>query len=1389
MTHFAVPSSDGPRVLPFPDRRRLSRAGILNVWHFADVEFVASGGRLVLRGPTGVGRTRALEMLLPFLLDGDRTRLDASGAGRVDLDELMRTGATGQDERVGFLWLELSGTADTLTIVARLRYSATTDRSEVHFFTTNLRVGVDLHLVDEHRVPLSRDELTRLVGPDDVTRDPERHRARVAERVFGLRGEAGLERYSVLLHLLHLLRSPDTGDRPGTDDLARSLTDALPPLPEDVFAAAAGQLDLLDETRREQIRLETEHDRLQLFHEVLRRYATEALRTDAEAARAAAQRVSETRREGAAAEAEEADLRTQVAAAEVRWQERRDQIDELDHALRGLTSHGSFRTAEDLAQSRATVGALARTADLTADAAEHARHQEHTEAEHAAVLLDELTAAVTRAAQRLGTARSALAPVGLPGDPVPGPLYLGIDRVAPALGSVRTGRETAPEPVVRPTVPLVHLVPDEIDPVREAVERAGAEVRRRREQADRRLVEARRLEAAEYAVREAQSIADRAGREAERLTAEVAEAETRVGAAASALLHRWREWIIADRTLALLPAVGRERVGLLHDLSERLDALLEDPEDAGKVLDEVDDLPREPARAAIAECEEAAAAGETRDRLDRAAREALEHEEAALRQESEGPRPAAWHPRTDGVPFWQAVDFAGTLGDDDRTGIESALLAAGFLTAMIDSEGRLRAQGGQVLVSPRGEPPAQPLSTVLLPDPDAGLPAAAITAVLNTIGFEDPAAVASVSRDGRWHNGVLRGRHTAETARYIGRAARDVATAARRVRLDEIRADLTRLDLAERKRLVDTPDPARRRREIDDHLATAPDSGALRAALDRRRQVTAGVHTAVTTAVGLRDRATALRAQWSTELETHRALCRHAGVPADLADLEALVEACRAAETACSELARDLAEVDAARTRFAAAVERFDLSTSVRVDAEELADSCRREWHAAAAAAAARAAAADLDVAELERELRRSEEERARADEQCRRTVAHREGLGRAVAEVRQRCAAARARLKRDRADLLAAGERLAWRLCEFRAALADGPGSVPLPDALTRPDDPEHVRAVAQELLDALPPASETDEDALLDAVRRFDRDTAGRFTVEHTAEDGTHRVRIAENGDVRTPAALLTTLARRVEEHRRQMAQREREVLTTVMLGGTVDEVRRCLDRARRLVDEVDECLTATRTTHGIGVRLGWVPAHADPDAEQLAHLFAEPTTAEVAEELAEVLGRRIERSYAADPAAGWVQHLARALDPRRWHDVEVTLTGPETGRERRISPRARISRGELRFVSYATMLAAVDLCLSGLPESDRAWRPVVLDDVFAGMDEPTAGTLVELLTRRDLDVLATGHSSWRCVSHEAELDVYEIHRDEDGAAVATLVREHGHGRHARPLVGPHM
>ena len=57
----------------------LGRAGIVNVYQYGEEVLRFGGGRLLLRGVNGSGKSTAMNMLLPFLLDADVRRIDAAG--------------------------------------------------------------------------------------------------------------------------------------------------------------------------------------------------------------------------------------------------------------------------------------------------------------------------------------------------------------------------------------------------------------------------------------------------------------------------------------------------------------------------------------------------------------------------------------------------------------------------------------------------------------------------------------------------------------------------------------------------------------------------------------------------------------------------------------------------------------------------------------------------------------------------------------------------------------------------------------------------------------------------------------------------------------------------------------------------------------------------------------------------------------------------------------------------------------------------------------------------------------------------------------------------------------------------------------------------------------
>ncbi|TQK49862.1 uncharacterized protein (TIGR02680 family) [Streptomyces sp. SLBN-118] len=341
-----------------PHRYRLHRAGIRNVWQYDEQEFAFGDGRLLLRGKNGAGKSKALEMLLPYLLDGDARALDATGTGRTTLLWLMLDGFE-QTNRLGYLWLEFvrtdeEGNDHHLTLGAAVRASQSTRTAKPFFFVTPLRVGEDLHLAVAGQ-PLPVEQLKTLVGPEYVTDRAVEHRARVARHLFGLTDPA---RYRNLLHLLHRLRRPTIGDRIDSGGLVSVLAETLPALDDEVVEKVARNLDDLDAVRTDLGRLERTDEALRTFLTGYRGYLHGALRRRADEVNGELERLAEHRRSAGEAVKKVANLRTSEDELTARLDTLTAEADEAETDLAALHASTAYRSLQELGEKRATVTAL-----------------------------------------------------------------------------------------------------------------------------------------------------------------------------------------------------------------------------------------------------------------------------------------------------------------------------------------------------------------------------------------------------------------------------------------------------------------------------------------------------------------------------------------------------------------------------------------------------------------------------------------------------------------------------------------------------------------------------------------------------------------------------------------------------------------------------------------------------------------------------------------------------------------------------------------------------------------------------------------------------------------------------------------------------------------------
>ncbi|MFC7533853.1 TIGR02680 family protein [Actinoplanes sp. GCM10030250] len=1334
------------------DRYRLHRAGICNVWQYDDQVFHFEGGRLLLRGKNGAGKSKALELLLPFLLDGDAKRLDATGAGRTTFRWLMGEGATGVN-RQGFVWLELrrtdaEGDEHFLTLGAVVRWSSSTAEARLAYFVTPLRVGAGVELaVARQPVPIER--LKEVLGEGALITTARDYRARVGREVFGI---ADPGRYRNLVHLLYRLRRPTIGDRIEAGQLTTELGEALPPVDDDVLDSVAHNLDDLETVRTDLGRLEATHAALADLMTGYRGYLHGELRrrvgaVDESLARLRAQRRAAGQAERDVAAGIDAEV---TARAGVEGWERAER--EARTELGALRESAGYRAVQELGQRRVAVQAL----ESAARSAERAAAADRQAVDDVVARLGAETARLAGTVTRLRDGHRQLRDLATES---------GLD--VGHLGGV-------PEPRYRdaPADPSVRILDDALAAreFRDHQARAGGA---------EEAVRARRTAVADVQrqLGEAEKAAEKAARaEADRdlLDDQQTAAQDRFDQVTAALDTSGDEYRSAVHHWLAFPVLtGADLAPIRSALA--VEGLL--PAETPAEVRAAAETATDPLRAAM----------ETRRDSLRSAHDQAFKDLAAVRSEHSrwssvsDPEPPLSRFRDGvpgsarhGVPLYRLIDFDRNLDDDRRAGLEAALESSGLLDAIVDSDGSLRdPHGGEVILRAGPAVDGTALSAVLAPVAGAEF----VAPLLNSIGLGGGQATSWVADDGRWRLGVAHGAWTKPAAEYVGAANRE---ALRRRRLAELQAEMDRLAEVLAGLGDQLATASRDRDELAAALRALPDGGDLGAAWARHGEAESALHRLAREVAEARRRVRELRGVADQRQASARAAAAAHLLPAERDELTGVDQRLRQLG---AELPRHTADVggllhelgsyrDLLARHEQAVVRAADALDQARTAAEE--HQAARQSYAVLeqslgvgpteilrqeATAEGRLKAAEAALPPARRGHTEARDQRVRAEEV-------RDQARRMLAEQEEHALTAGTALPRV---LTLPGVRPALDLA---ADIGVEPGTG------TPPERIRHLDNLAARLRDVLGPAArDVGENALHQRYNDVRSKLPGGFDLIWEDRDGVKVVEIADDIGQHPIAVATARLGAELEQKRSAVADRERQAFERFLLGELGDALSRQIRSAQSLVRAMNATLAGVRTSHGLGARLVWtLRDDADADTHAAVELLKTPLelrTREMNDRLRTALARRVEDARRADPSAGYAVHLRAALDYRSWFGFTVKVTDQaRPDRERTLSARTAMSQGEQRVVSYLVLFAAAAAHFTSVGDAyPRAPRLILLDDAFAKVDEPTHGRLLGLLVDLDLDAVLTSERLWGCFPEVPSLGIYECLRDPAQPGVATL------------------
>lgn len=1352
-------------------RWMLSRAGIVNVYQYGNEILHFAGGRLLLRGVNGSGKSTAMNMLLPFLLDADTRRIDAAGEQSGVLRSWMLSGREGPQPQ-GYLWLEVAKGESYLSFGCGIRASRATDQVTTWWFITSRRPGIDFSLV-EGRVPVSREALRAAIAPDLLFGHEQRadYRAELRKRLFG---GADIEQH---LHLLRIVRNPRVGDRLDSE-LPQYLQDALPQLSDAALDDAAQPLEDLEEHRRNVADLRRTADTLNALDATYSNYARTELHRLADGTFDAARISRERRRDEEKARGTHEEALERRRATELRKRELHNEVERLRSAIDALKASEAYTSGAQLNDLRQHVGSLERTKAAAQATFQRMRAASERAANAVRGARQEIATdhdALRRRLSELGNLASTCHVTARP----------------PSAPPINSDRDSSVDLELAPAGPIDTAAADR------ALVGLAAAARQRIEEVETVAAAVAAIEPAERAVR----AAERAAADAQAASDEARQAVGDAHIGFQSAVEGWQEaasdWI-----------GGAQRHCAAYEL-----CAIQTPAEVGAAVDyiasgrRIDAVLEALITPAVRHHETRSAQREASLEQQRKLVEELAARAAELAAKQLPDPPTLEWQRRARPCLAELIDFAGDVTPAARAALEAALEAAGLLAAEVHADGTLRLVDGQLVIAPGAADAPAPLSALLCPDIPVGddidgETRGAVERILRAISTDWAAeAQTIVTLDGHFRVGAVRGRYLKLEAEHIGLTARRGALARQRAEseqaLERARAEQTRIARELQAARVALDEAL----SIRDRI---PSDQELRDAMRRRTEAERALEKAEALLHLRRTELQAAEQQHSEAVSSARTTAARLSlpvVPAELrglrADLVRIIPDCREAqgelarlsrtvgrwrergsdwraaradeETSSSHLMSVLQELNSAQQRLST------LDATIGVAYEEVVEAIAgkdRLLTAARESAEQTDEALERAVVEVTATAKNRESaaaERERADVACVQALGV---LARALA-VPGLSEAAIEPPKSEAEGVAAGDERPAGPV--GAALLAQAEASLGAEDAAAG------ARRLVESIRTQVPRPAEpaiTAEGVRMSIRRRRDSLGAG-----WDAEDRQPDEHLPLHIEVTGPLAHQTPLPAATQVVQRQLATlagllstKQHQALRNLLQGLVAREIAEKLHSASELIARMNERLAAITTSHGIGVRLRWRRRDdLDPALAETIELLAKPPDLRTAEEdgrLSAALGRRIDDAHREDPGTPYRELIARVLDYRDWHAMTILLHRPGRPAER-LGRRTALSEGEKKIVSYLPLFAAVAASCDGLAASEPgALRFVLLDDAFAKVSEDNHAKLFGLLVELDLDFVATSERLWGTHDTVPELAITEVIRDAD---LETIVLEH--------------
>ncbi len=325
-------------------------------------------------------------------------------------------------------------------------------------------------------------------------------------------------------------------------------------------------------------------------------------------------------------------------------------------------------------------------------------------------------------------------------------------------------------------------------------------------------------------------------------------------------------------------------------------------------------------------------------------------------------------------------------------------------------------------------------------------------------------------------------------------------------------------------------------------------------------------------------------------------------------------------------------------------------------------------------------------------------------------------------------------------------------------------------------------ARAIRETVGDRLPrdPASVEAAANRVNEIRyQLEPNLAGKVSVRDERRDGLLVLHATRGTRTVLVMDMIAVLAEELVRDQQLLARHEAEMFRMFLADTTRREVTSKVRDARTAIREMSAVISRHPTGSGVQVRLNWVPDEKNaPGMQDIVALMAKDAPLESERERLQDFFRSHLAAVRATPEADYRAQIDRLLDYRQWWRFAISFRrGPDQPWEPLTSKaHGSLSGGEKAVCLHLPLFAAAaSYCDSAKVRATGAEagqgpgspRLILLDEVFAGVDEDNRGDLFELVRVLDLDLVATSDSEQGFYHQLDGLAVYHLVAGADAIA----------------------